>query len=86
MFRNWPQDVAKQIHDRLHVAQRRVCATLRQPVILPQGLQLAVAGGHRIKKPLGQPQSAETPAADGGYPKPFPLRFQHLVQIVFQIE
>jgi len=84
--RRWTKHLREQIHDRLHVAQRRVRAALRQAVILPQRLQLAVAGGHGIEQTLRQPQRAETLAADGRNAQPFPLRFQHFIQIVFQIE
>src|SRR5450759_1237835 len=41
--------------------------------------QLAVAGGHGIKKTLGQPHGAEAPLANGSYAKPLPLWFQHFV-------
>ncbi len=61
-------------------------AALRQAIILPQRLQLAVAGGHGIEKTLRQPEGAESLAADGSHAKPLPLGFQHFVQIVFQIE
>ena len=86
MLGDGAKHLREQIHDRLHVAQRRVRAAFRQAIILPQRLQLAVAGGHGIKKTLRQPQSAETLAADGRNAQPLPLRFQHFIQIIFQIE
>ena len=86
LFGDGAEHLREQIHDRLHVAQRRVRAAFGQAIILPQRLQLAVAGGHGIEKPLRQPQSAESLAADGSHAKPLPLRLQHFIQIVFQIE
>ena len=59
---------------------------MSETIILPQCLKFAVAGGHGVEKPLRQPQSAEPPAADGGNIESLPLRLQHFVEIVFQIE
>ena len=76
----------EQIHDRLHIAQRRVRCRAPADDNTAAALQLAVAGGHGIEQTLRQPQSAETLAADGRNPQPLPLRFQHFIQIIFQIE
>ena len=86
MLGDGAKHLREQIHNRLHVAERRMSTALRQPVILPQCLQFAVAGGHGIEQTLGQPQSAETLAADWRNTQPLPLRFQHFIQIIFQIE
>ena len=86
MFGDGAKHLRHQVRDRLHVAQRRVCAAFRQAIILPQRLQLAVAGGHGIEQPQRQPQRAKPASANRAEAQPLPLRLQHFVQIIFQIE
>ena len=83
---NGAKHLRHQVCDRLHVAQRRVRAAFGQAIILPQRLQLAVAGGHGIEQPLRQPQGAKPATANRADAQPLPLRLQHFVQIIFQIE
>ena len=61
-------------------------AAFGQAIILPQRLLLAVAGGHGIEQPLRQPQGAKPATAKRADAQPLPLRFQHFVQIIFEIE
>ena len=86
MFGNWTEHLGEQICDRLNVAQRRVSAALGQAIILPQRLQLAVACRHGIEKTLSQPQRAEARRANRRNAQPLPLRLEHFVEIVFEIE
>ena len=64
MLCNRSKHLREQIRHRLHVAQRAVRAAFRQAIILPERLELAVAGGHRVKKTLGQSQRTEAFPAD----------------------
>jgi hypothetical protein len=50
LLRDRPQHRREKIGHRTGIAQRRMRGAFRQTVILAQGLQLAVPGGHRISR------------------------------------
>jgi|GEM_PF-6240837 len=59
------KNVAEQIGDRQHIAQRCVRTALGQVVILAQGLQFAVPGGHRSRSRCAS-RNAQKPALPMG--------------------
>ena len=72
-------------HRSANVAQRRVRPYVPESV-RPAFANLQLPAGTGSSSRWASRRSAETLATDGGYPKPLPFRFQHLIQIIFQIE
>ena len=84
MLGNGTQHLPEQIDDHLHVAQRPLPVALRQPVVLAQRPELAVAGRNWIRQALRQTQGAEAAGSCPADAEPFPFRQQHLVEVVMQ--
>ena len=78
-------DSFEQFDDRLHVAQGPLSVGLRKPVELVQRPELAVPCRNRVQKPLRQTQGAEAADSNPADAEPFPLRQQHLVEVVLQV-